>query len=94
MDINIDHLAHLAKLSITQEERDMLANQLPAILEYVGKLETVDTTGVDAKAYLTSAVNVFRDDVIVANGAQRELLVAAFPKRTGDALEVPGVFAD
>lgn len=94
MDINIDHLAGLAKLRVSPEERGMLEEQLPAILAYVGKLEDVDTSGVDAKAYLTDAVNVFRDDVIVADPAQRERLVAAFPKRAGDSLEVPGVFAD
>lgn len=94
MDINIDHIAKLAKLRLDPEERDMMAAQLPSILEYVGKLQSIDTSGVDAKAYLTDAVNVFRDDVIVADPAQRERIVALFPKRAGDALEVPGVFAD
>ena len=94
MDFNIDHVAKLAKLTLTPEEREMLATQLPSILDYIGQLKDVDTSGVDPKAYLTSATNVFRDDVVVRNLDERDALVAAFPKRMGDALEVPGVFAE
>lgn len=94
MDFNIDHVAKLAKLKLGNEERDMLAKQLPSILEYIGQLQDVDTSNVDPKAYLTEATNVFRDDVVRCDAHERDALVAAFPKRMGDALEVPGVFAE
>mgnify|MGYP001582141907 FL=1 len=94
MDIDITRLATLAKLQLTDEEKEMLARQLPNILEYVSKLQEVDTTGVDPKAYLTDAVNVLRDDVVTSTRAERDAVVAAFPKAVGDALEVPGVFAE
>ena len=94
MDIDIIRLATLAKLQLTEEEKVMLARQLPNILEYVSKLQEVDTTGVDPKAYLTDAVNVLRDDVVTSTRAERDAVVAAFPKAIGEALEVPGVFAE
>lgn len=94
MQIDIDHVAKLAKLQLNPDERAMLAEQLPAILDYIGQLQEVDTSGVDAKAYLTDAANVFRADEPRQNEALREALVAMFPKKMGDALEVPGVFAD
>lgn len=94
MDIDITRLATLAKLQLTEEEKGMLAHQLPSILEYVGRLQEVDTTGIDPKAYLTNAVNVLRDDVVTSTRAERDAVVAAFPKALGDALEVPGVFAE
>ncbi len=94
MDIDITRLATLAKLQLTDEEKEMLARQLPNILEYVSKLQEVDTTGVDPKAYLTDAVNVLRDDVVTSTRAERDAVVAAFPKSVGEALEVPGVFAE
>ncbi len=94
MDIDIIRLATLAKLQLTEEENVMLARQLPIILEYVSKLQEVDTTGVDPKAYLTDAVNVLRDDVVTSTRAERDAVVAAFPKAIGEALEVPGVFAE
>lgn len=93
MDIDIDHIAKLAKLRLTDEERTKLAQQLPQILAYVGKLQEVDTSNVDAKAYLTDAVNVFRaDEPQPVSPETRKALLDAFPAKSGDALQVPGVF--
>ncbi len=93
MDIDIDRLAMLAKLHLTDAEKAMLAEQLPSIIDYIGKLQEVDTSGVDPKAYLTGAVNVLRDDVVTSTRHERDAVVAAFPKSVGDAMEVPGVFS-
>lgn len=93
MTIDIDRLATLAKLRLTDEEKAMLQRQLPDILEYISKLQEVDTSNVDAKAYLTDAVNVLREDVVTSTIDERDAVVAAFPKQVGGAMEVPGVFA-
>lgn len=93
IEFDVDKVAKLALLDLTDEERVMLSDQLPSIVAYISKLHEVDTSGVDAKAYLTDQVNVFRDDVIEGCEADvRQRLIDAFPKKTGDALEVPGVF--
>ncbi|MFZ2682017.1 MAG: Asp-tRNA(Asn)/Glu-tRNA(Gln) amidotransferase subunit GatC [Patescibacteria group bacterium] len=92
MDINLDHVAKLAKLKLTEVEKEALGRQLPAIVEYVAKLQEVDTTNIDPKAYLTEATNVFRADEQTTTQSERDAAVAAFPKSTGDALEVPGIF--
>lgn len=94
MDIDIQRLARLANMNVSPSEEERLRRQLPVILEYVGSLQDVDISGVDPKAYLTSAVNVLRDDVPTSTSEERNAVVAAFPKSVGDALEVPGVFAD
>lgn len=94
MTIDIDRLATLAKLRLTDEEKAMLQRQLPDILEYISKLQEVDTSNVDAKAYLTDAVNVLREDVVTSSLDERDAVVAAFPKSVGNAMEVPGVFAE
>lgn len=93
MDINLDHVAKLAKLRLTEAEKEMLGKQLPSLVEYVAKLQEVDTTNVDAKAYLTDATNVFRPDVPTTTDQTRDNVVNAFPRRAGDALEVPGIFS-
>lgn len=93
MDINLDHIAKLAKLRLTAAETEMLGRQLPSIVEYIAKLQEVDTKNVDPKAYLTEATNVFRADVPSTVPIERDAAVAAFPKSTGEALEVPGVFS-
>ncbi|MEK7459049.1 MAG: Asp-tRNA(Asn)/Glu-tRNA(Gln) amidotransferase subunit GatC [Patescibacteria group bacterium] len=93
MQINIKHLAKLARLSLTDDEEKMMAEQLPQILDYVGKLQEVDTSKIDAKAYLTDAVNVMRSDEVVAtDAAHRRALIDAFPEQAADAMRVPGVF--
>lgn len=93
MDIDIQHIAKLARLRLTEDEEKMLAQQLPNILAYVGKLQEVDTSHIDAKAYLTDATNVMRDDEpMPVVGAPHDALIAAFPEQTAGALKVPGVF--
>lgn len=93
MDFNIDHVAKLAKLTLTDEERSAMVTQLPSILAYVSKLQEVDTEGVEANAYLTKSTNVFRaDEPQPVDAATRRALIDAFPEKLGDALQVPGVF--
>ncbi|MFA5945539.1 MAG: Asp-tRNA(Asn)/Glu-tRNA(Gln) amidotransferase subunit GatC [Patescibacteria group bacterium] len=92
MDIDIAHVAKLARLKLTEAERKTLAEQLPNIVNYIAKLQEVDTNDVDARAYLTDAVNVWREDVAQENEVQRLAIISAFPKKASEALEVPGVF--
>lgn len=93
IEFDIDRVATLAMLDLTDEQRAMLAEQLPSIVAYISKLHEVDTSDVDAKAYLTDRENVFRpDEVADCPTDERDMCVEAFPKKTGTALEVPGVF--
>lgn len=93
MDIDVKHLAALAKLKLTKSEEKLLAKDLPSILAYVGKLQEVDTSHIDAKAYLTDAVNVMRyDEPQPTVGDAHDALIAAFPEQTNGALKVPGIF--
>lgn len=93
--IDIDHLADLARISLSDEEKAAIAPQLESILSYVGKLSEVDTSGVSEAAYVTDAVNVFRDDVAVAcDDSVKKAIIDAFPKKVGTALQVPGMFED
>ncbi len=92
MDIDISHVAKLARLKLTEAEQKNLAEQLPGIVDYIAKLQEVNTNDIDARAYLTDATNVFREDEVTSTTAGRDAVVAGFPKKGGDALEVPGVF--
>lgn len=94
MDIDIDRLAKLANMEVSAEEKAQLLRQLPGILDYVSKLQEVDISEIDPKAYLTDAVNVLREDVVSSTRDERDAVVAGFPQSLGDALEVPGVFAE
>lgn len=92
-DFDIDKLARLTLLDLTDGERAAFSKELPSILDYVGKLAEADTSKVNARNYLSDLKNVFRPDVAVpASEAVHDAVIANFPKKVGEALEVPGVF--
>ena len=60
----VRHVAHLARLDITDEEVARFAGQLSGILGYVEKLNELDTTDVPPTAHTLPVNNVFRADVV------------------------------
>jgi len=60
----IEHIAKLARLELTEEELEKYGGQLSAILGYIDCLREVDTDGVEPTAQVTGLVNVLRDDEI------------------------------
>ena len=72
MDIN--YVAHLARLELTPEEQQTLGAQLGHILEYMEKLKAVDVTGVEPTAHAFPLVNVVRADEAAPSLTQEEAL--------------------
>jgi aspartyl-tRNA(Asn)/glutamyl-tRNA(Gln) amidotransferase subunit C len=71
-DLNIDHVAHLARLALTPEEKAKFAQQLGDVLQHIEQLGKVDVTGVEPTAHAFPVYNVWADDV-----AQPGLVVEA-----------------
>ena len=93
MDFNVDKIAKLSMLDLSDEERAKFSKELPSIMEYIGKLAEVDTSKVSTRDYLSDLQNVFRSDVPApSTKAVHDACIEAFPVKTGGALEVPGVF--
>jgi aspartyl-tRNA(Asn)/glutamyl-tRNA(Gln) amidotransferase subunit C len=90
--LDIDHLAKLARLQLSDKEKAEYEKSFPSILEYVSKLQEVDTSHVDAKPYLTDLQNQWRKDEIVDQVEERKVAHDNFPKANAGALEVPAVF--
>lgn len=63
-DVNIAHVAHLARLELTDEEQKRFGAQLQDMLAYVAKLEQVDVTGVEPTAHAIPLTNVLRKDEV------------------------------
>ncbi len=86
---DIENLAHLSRLKLTEEELAGLEKDFPAILEYVGQLAR-NSGGVGAVAGGSAPAaealrNVMREDAPgVTVGSSREVLLAAAPRREGD----------
>jgi len=70
----IEHLANLAKLDITEAEKELYAEQLSAILEYVEKLNELDTQDVDPLAQVSGAIDVLRPDLVKQCFSQEKVL--------------------
>lgn len=58
----VEYVAKLARLEITDEEKDTFSQQLSSILTYFDQLKSVDTTGVEPTATVLEQAGVFRDD--------------------------------
>lgn len=66
MEVNdqlIDKLANLARLQFNPEEKDAIKSDLQRMIQFVEKLNEVDTTGVEPLLHMSEQVNVLRDDV-------------------------------
>ncbi len=61
-DLDIHHIAHLARIDLTPEEETQFKGQLGQILEYVDQLNQLDVSGVDPTAHANAVDNVFRAD--------------------------------
>ncbi len=92
-DFNVQHLADLARVELSQEELTMIEPQLATIIEYIGKLSKLDTSHVSPFVYVNDLKNVFRaDEISVCDPDVMKRCLEAFPERTGDLLKVQGVF--
>ncbi len=87
---DVDHIAVLARLGLTEEERVSLRNELDAILGYVTKLQSLDTSGIEPTAHVVDLPTPLRDDV-VRNEEQAEAMLANAPDRDRTFLRVPRI---
>ena len=71
---DVDHVATLAHLKFSDEDREQLVDQLNAILAYMAKLNTLDTTGAGPTSHVLHLKNVFREDEVGASLTQEEAL--------------------
>jgi aspartyl-tRNA(Asn)/glutamyl-tRNA(Gln) amidotransferase subunit C len=85
---DVEHVAELARLHLTDEELDRMQDQLSRILEAIAVLRDVDTSQVGPTATVLALENVMRDDD-PHDGISREAALANAPLREGDHLRVP-----
>jgi aspartyl-tRNA(Asn)/glutamyl-tRNA(Gln) amidotransferase subunit C len=90
VDIDIDHVAKLARLSLTDDEKARLKEQLGVILEHAAKVGEVAADHVPPTASAIPRANVFREDVPEPSLPVEESLRNA-PGREGDLFRVPRI---
>ena len=87
---DVKQVATLARLELTQEEEELLTQQLDKILHYIEKLDQLDTEKVEPLAHVGDIVNAFRDDRVTNLPATDPLLSNA-PSREQNFFKVPKI---
>jgi aspartyl-tRNA(Asn)/glutamyl-tRNA(Gln) amidotransferase subunit C len=86
----VEHVAHLARLTLIDEELEKMTGQLDNILSYVDKLDQLDTSQVDPTFHVFSVSNAFREDVEKESLSQAEA-VKNGPQQDGQMFQVPRI---
>jgi aspartyl-tRNA(Asn)/glutamyl-tRNA(Gln) amidotransferase subunit C len=86
----VQWVAHLARLQLSEAEIELMTRQLSAIVDYVDQLKRVNTDGVEPMAHVLAVQNVFRADERAPSLSTADALANA-PERQGDFYRVPAV---
>lgn len=86
----VEHIAELAKLGLTPEEKTRFTEQLSAILDYAARLQSLDTSAIAATATIGGLENVMRDDVARPSLPQDDVLANA-PRSLNGHFQVPAI---
>jgi aspartyl-tRNA(Asn)/glutamyl-tRNA(Gln) amidotransferase subunit C len=79
----VEKVAQLARLELTEAEKEETMQDMSKILDFMAKLNEVDTTGVEPLVYMTAGANVLREDVVKHEITHEEALENA-PKHDAD----------
>lgn len=90
---DVEHIAKLARLEFTEEEKQKFTHQLNEILAYMEQLNKLDTSKVDPLSHVIELNNIFRDDAAKPGLTTEEALKNA-PAKTEKFFKVPKVIGD
>lgn len=90
-DETIEYVGILAKLELSDQEKEDAKKDMGKMLDYIDKLNELDTSGVEPMSHVFPVNNVFRADV-VTNGDDRENILKNAPEEKDGAFVVPKTF--
>ncbi len=88
--IDIEYVAKLARLTLTESERERFTKDLSDILAYVEKLNQIDTELTPPTSHVLSVQNVFRDDEVLPS-LPKDVVLANAPQKKGGLFKVPKI---
>ena len=86
----VQHLAHLSRLDFDDDSKEKMKFDFEKMLDFVAKLEEVDTANVEPLSYMSSELNVLRDDKVEQVLTQEQALQNA-PVNDTDYIRIPKV---
>jgi aspartyl-tRNA(Asn)/glutamyl-tRNA(Gln) amidotransferase subunit C len=88
--ISIDHIARLARLSLSEAEKELFGNQLESILSYMDTLNELETKDIEPTSHVLAISNVTREDSTILS-LDREDALANAPDKTDKFYRVPKI---
>lgn len=87
----VKDIAHLARLEFSEKEMEIFTSQLNSILEYMEKLNQLDTSQVEATSYVTEVDTPMRKDEVEVSDVIKELLEKDAPDSEENFFRVPKI---
>ncbi len=85
----VEHIAELAKIGLTKEEKEKFSGELSDILEYIEQLKEIDTKDIEPVSQVTGLINVIREDIAEdCDKDIRKKIVANFPEKMNGCVRV------
>jgi aspartyl-tRNA(Asn)/glutamyl-tRNA(Gln) amidotransferase subunit C len=89
----VKHVAHLARLAITEKEAEDFTKQLDAIISFADQLNELDTDNVEPTSHVLDMKNVMREDV-PQKGLPREEVLKNVPDHQDGQIKVPSILGE
>lgn len=90
-DETIEYVGILAKLELSDAEKENAKKDMGSMLDYIDKLGELNTDGIEPMSHVFPVQNVFREDV-VTNGDDRDAILSNAPGQKDGMFEVPRTF--
>ena len=87
-DETIEYVGILAKLELSEQEKEEAKTDMEKMLDYIDTLNELDTEGIEPMSHVFAMNNVFREDV-VTNGDDRDNMLKNAPEQKEGAFKVP-----
>jgi aspartyl-tRNA(Asn)/glutamyl-tRNA(Gln) amidotransferase subunit C len=90
---DVEHVARLARLELSDADKERMRRELDSILSYIDKLRALDTEGVEPTSHAIPMTNVMRDDAPRPSLPQ-DVMLANAPERSGEFFRVPRIIEE
>ncbi len=89
----VEHIAKLARIEVTEKEKEKFTKELSSILDYVEQLNKIDTLKIEGMSQVTGLKNVIREDLSIRDKRQetRNKILKQTPAKKGDYYKVPKI---
>jgi len=85
----VEHIAELARIELTEEEKKKFSGELSDVLGYIKQLGEVDTKNIEPVSQVTGLVNILRDDIMEnCDEDVREMIIKNFPQKKDGYIKV------